>query len=91
MPKPSDFFVGVMDFFAILLPGALVTALLDVSENALDFAGDRPGSTERWAAFLAAAYVLGHVLHAAGALLLDRFTIASIGTVGNWTRVSHAA
>lgn len=28
MPKPSEFFIGILDFFAILLPGAILTAIL---------------------------------------------------------------
>jgi hypothetical protein len=28
MSKPSEFYVGVLDFFAILLPGAIATAIL---------------------------------------------------------------
>lgn len=72
MPKPSDFFVGVIDFFAILLPGALLTVLLlSAGEGLLDLVGEPRGTTERWAAFLVAAYVLGHLLQAFGGLFLD--------------------
>ena len=28
MPKPSEFFIGILDFFAILLPGVILTAIL---------------------------------------------------------------
>jgi hypothetical protein len=28
MPKPSDVFLGIIEFFAVLLPGALVTWML---------------------------------------------------------------
>jgi hypothetical protein len=64
MVKPSDFFVDIVDFFAILLPGAILTALLlpviDMAllERLFPLL-EKP--TTGWAAFLVAAYILGHV------------------------------
>ena len=79
MPKPSDFFVSVVDFFAVLLPGAVLTALLVAWAvrdregpdlvNAVDTLG--MSSFARWAALAVAAYVVGHVLVALGSLILD--------------------
>jgi len=66
MYKPGEFFIGVIDFFGILVPGAVLlfldgSRLPDVLQ--LPPLGD---PTLQWAAFLVGAYVLGHFLLAAG-------------------------
>jgi len=71
MPKPSDFFIGLVDFIALVLPGAILGYFL------LLLGGDQPdlggllgplagNEAAGWAAFLTTAYVLGHVLHHLG-------------------------
>lgn len=72
MTKPSDFFVGILDFFAILLPGAIVTAILAPRLEHLVVgplvklpAGDAAG----WAAFLACAFFLGHLMFLIGSYI----------------------
>lgn len=69
--KPADFFLGVMEFFAILMPGALLTFLL-LSWRA-PMVGDvlprLPGTAGKWIAFLVVSYVLGHLLHHVGGVL----------------------
>ncbi|MEX8500750.1 MAG: hypothetical protein AB3X41_01975 [Leptothrix ochracea] len=75
MPKPSDFFVGVLDFFAILLPGAIATAMLGprVGPWVLGPLIDKPSSEAvGWAMFLTAAYFLGHLIFLVGSWI-DRF------------------
>ena len=75
MPKPSDFFVGVLDFFAILLPGAIATAMLSprVGPWVLGPLIDKPSSEAvGWAMFLTAAYFLGHLIFLVGSWI-DRF------------------
>jgi hypothetical protein len=71
--KPSDFFFGIVDFFAILMPGALLVFLL--SDLGTSLFGDvlPPLSTDaaKWIAFGVASYVLGHVLHHLGSIVLD--------------------
>jgi 8-oxo-dGTP pyrophosphatase MutT (NUDIX family) len=72
--EPQKFFVGVIDFFSILLPGALLTYLLkdDIGPRFLgaeDFA--RLAGTEGWAVFLFSAYLLGHFIFLVGSWLLD--------------------
>ncbi len=70
MAKPSDFFVGVLDFFAILLPGAIAAALL--APRVPLFSGllaAPPGDAGQWALFLVAAYFLGHLVFLAGSWL----------------------
>ncbi len=63
--KPSDFFMGVVEFFAVLLPGGALVYLARpwVSGLVPSLLWPR-GSTEGWAAFLTLAYIMGHLLHA---------------------------
>jgi hypothetical protein len=70
--KPSDFFIGVMDFFAILVPGAILTFMLAPWATREVFGPILPiiNSNETgWAVFVLAAYVLGHLLHHLGSIL----------------------
>ncbi|HEX6133839.1 MAG TPA: hypothetical protein VFZ24_07745 [Longimicrobiales bacterium] len=72
--KPDDFFVGVVDFFAVLLPGAVVVAVGRpfLPETLYGAAGVlRPvtGTTASWVLFLLAAYLAGHLLFLLGAFL----------------------
>jgi hypothetical protein len=71
--KPADFFIGVMDFFAILMPGALLVYLLLVMAPQLGTAVLEPfkgsGEAVKWAAYGVAAYVSGHLLHHVGSVL----------------------
>jgi hypothetical protein len=72
--KPTDFFVGVVDLFAILLPGALLTFFLiqaDHSDKICRWVADLPEGVPRWAAFLIGSYILGHFIFAVGSFLLD--------------------
>jgi hypothetical protein len=67
--KPSDLFIGVIDVFAVLLPGAILAFL------GLDFARDHVfghvlpeirGEAAGWVAFGLASYLLGHFVFLAG-------------------------
>lgn len=74
MTKPSDFFIGVIDFFAVLLPGASLVYLL----QPLIITGTPTlwlpaTSTQGWVVFLVMAYIAGHLLHAIGSWLLDDY------------------
>jgi ADP-ribose pyrophosphatase YjhB (NUDIX family) len=69
---PKDLLIGVIDFFSVLLPGALLTLLIQESQNQFLnrlYAGlkDIPS----WVAFLFVAYVLGHLVFLIGTLLDD--------------------
>ncbi len=71
--KPN---VGLVDFFAVLLPGALLAFLLKRWTCSL-FNGTilpqiRPESTEGWVAFVFAAYLLGQFTYLVGATFMDR-------------------
>lgn len=75
MTKPGDFLIGVLDFFAILLPGSLATWLVtqyvppDDLRRALMFGTGDPDQVTLWTAFLLSSYVLGHFVFAAGSRL----------------------
>lgn len=74
MPKPSDFFLGVTDFFAVLLPGASVLYLLRpivLTSTPRRWLPDTP--TQGWAMFLVLSYIAGHLLHAMGSWLIDDY------------------
>jgi hypothetical protein len=72
MSKPSEFYVGILDFFAILLPGAIATAILAprFGHLVLDRVIAAPqGEAGRWAAFLAVSYFVGHLIFLAGSYI----------------------
>jgi hypothetical protein len=69
--KPEDFFISVMEFFAILMPGALLTFLwldngIRLFKETLPFP---PGQASLWIAFFVSSYILGHLLHHIGGIL----------------------
>ena len=60
--KPGDFFIGVIDFFGILVPGAVLLFLHGeslVNSLGLQLAQNQ---TALWVVFLLGSYVLGHFL-----------------------------
>jgi hypothetical protein len=60
---PQKFFIGLMDFFSVLLPSALLMYLL-MGEVGPVVLGDRYGKlvgSEAWTAFLFAICIFGHV------------------------------
>ena len=75
MTKPGDFLIGVLDFFAILLPGSLATWLVTQYfppgelARVLAFGSSDPDRVTLWAAFLLSSYVLGHFVFMAGSRL----------------------
>ena len=71
---PQKFFIGLMDFFSILLPGALLTYLLmgEVGPVVLGDRYARLAGAEAWAAFLFANYLFGYLIFLLGSWL-DEF------------------
>ena len=77
--KPGDFFIGVLDFFAVLLPGSLATWLATryIPHGALAAAltFDLPGAESEpdalvvGAVFLLVSYLLGHFVIFATAVI----------------------
>ena len=71
---PQKFFIGLMDFFSILLPGALLTYLL-MGELGPIVLGERYAKlagAEDWATFLFVSYLFGHLVFLLGSWL-DEF------------------
>jgi len=68
--KPGDFFVGIIDFFAILLPGALLAFLIQPYAITYVFNGKvlpaLADPTQRWIAYIFTSYVLGHIVSTVG-------------------------
>ena len=64
MAKPADFYVGVLDFFSILLPGAVVswTAWVWLGDEAALGSLLPSGDAGRWVAFVLAAFAAGHIV-----------------------------
>lgn len=71
---PQKFFIGLMDFFSILLPGALLTYLMMAAAGpvALGARYDQLTGAHAWAVFLFASYLLGHLVFLLGSWL-DEF------------------
>lgn len=72
--KPGDFLVSIINFFGVVLPGALLTYVFLVVfslrgaqvTNTLPYLGD---SSQQWAAFVVVSYLLGHFVSLAGSSL----------------------
>ena len=71
---PRKYFDGLMDFFSILLPGALLIWLVmgEVGPVVLGNRYARLAGAEAWAAFLVASYLFGHLIFLIGSWL-DEF------------------
>jgi hypothetical protein len=72
--KPADFFIGVIDFFAIILPGALLAylALVALRQNHPPLVDlPRENTAPGWVAFALSSYLLGHFASLIGAFFLD--------------------
>jgi len=73
--EPQKFFVGLIDFFSILLPGALLTFLLKGEIQQTTWVAQRLpelNGAKGWAAFVVVSYVLGHLAFLLGSWL-DEF------------------
>jgi 8-oxo-dGTP pyrophosphatase MutT (NUDIX family) len=75
---PQKFFIGLMDFFSILLPGALLTFLLmgDVGPVVLGDQYSKLAAGQAWAAFLFASYLFGHLIFLLGSWLDELYDLA---------------
>lgn len=72
MTKPSDFYVGIISFFAILVPGAVGTAVLEPLLRTTVFGPIISTPTSQsawWAVFLISSYFLGHLIFLCGSYL----------------------
>src|SRR5437762_3450867 len=70
--EPKNFFIGLMDFFSILMPGALLTYYIgNHSWECLFNKMPMPDGTQGWIVFLFSSYLLGHFVFLIGAALMD--------------------
>lgn len=70
--KPSEFYVGVLDFFAILLPGAIATAILLPHYGSLvvgPLIPDFQSASARVLSFFVCAYFAGHLIFLLGSYI----------------------
>jgi mannose-6-phosphate isomerase-like protein (cupin superfamily) len=75
--KPSDFFIGVIDFFSVILPGALVTYFLKGLLHARVFGVGKvfpepETEAQKWIVFLLTTYIIGNLIFLVGSLLIDK-------------------
>ena len=69
MTKPGDFFVGIIDLFAIFLPGGVLTFVIYNEYNSFFLNVIPLTGSQYWVAFLFCAYLLGHIIFMTGARL----------------------
>ncbi len=90
--EPQKFFIGLVDFFSILMPGALLaylgkdwagSVLLKQSSFPLD-------SSERLVVFLFASYLLGHFVFLLGAFL-DEWVYDPLRSATPWGQIGRLA
>lgn len=84
---PQKLFLGIMDLFTIIMPGALLTFLLrdHVGTPVLGDSYDDLGGAEAWALFLLASYLVGHVVFLIGASLDEPYDWLRRRTLGAQT------
>ena len=82
--EPNKFFIGLMDFFSILLPGALLTYVIkdEVFCWIMKTAGPfNLKDTEHSVIFLFVSYLLGHFIYLVGAKFIDDLLYEKISRV----------
>jgi len=73
MAKPGDFYVGVLSFFAVILPGMIGVAIFEpvlgpyLRESILPLRNDDIAA--RWTLFVVVSYFVGHIIFMAGAYI----------------------
>jgi hypothetical protein len=74
--EPEKFFIGVIDLFSVLLPGALITYLFKDDLGPFFLGSDayyQLNGASAWLAFFFSGYLLGHFVFLVGSALLDEF------------------
>ncbi|HSQ18979.1 MAG TPA: hypothetical protein VLR92_01260 [Blastocatellia bacterium] len=66
MPKPTDLFIGVIDFFAVLVPGIVAVIVICWAVN---FRFPEKQEVSFIGTILVSGFVLGHILHGLGSFL----------------------
>src|SRR3974390_296202 len=91
--EPKKFFIGVVDFFSVMLPGALLTFALMDDKGLRLLAAGYPALTGAagWLSFLFASYVLGHFIFLVGAALLDDYLYAPVRAATRGKQIERLA
>ena len=90
--EPQKFFIGLVDFFSIFLPGALL-AYIGKDWVAEQFLSERTyplESTENIFVFLFASYLIGHFVFLVGALL-DDLVYDPLRRLTTWGQIGRLA
>jgi hypothetical protein len=66
--EPQKFFIGVVDFFSVLMPGALLSYTLRYLRVLL-LGPDSLGEAQGWLMFFFSSYLLGHFIFLIGSWL----------------------
>jgi hypothetical protein len=66
VPKPNDLFIGIIDFFAVLVPGVVAVIVVGWAVN---FRMPEKQDVFFLGTILTAGFVLGHILHGLGSFL----------------------
>jgi hypothetical protein len=72
MSKPSELYVGVLDLFAIVLPGAIATAILapSIGPSVVGSLVPSPSTDVGfWVMYLTSAYFIGHLIFLVGSYI----------------------
>jgi 8-oxo-dGTP pyrophosphatase MutT (NUDIX family) len=71
--EPGKFFIGIIDFFSIMLPGAILAFVFKVTvgPRVLGMLYYSMTPAEGWTVFLVFAYLLGHFIFLIGSAILD--------------------
>ena len=89
--EPQKFFIGLIEFFSVLLPGALLTYLLkdDVGPRFLDQDYRSLVGVQGWTAFIFTSYLLGHFIFLLGSQLDELYdAIRKAGYTGQLGRLA---
>lgn len=79
--EPQKFFIGLVDFFSIWVPGAMLVYLLKDQFGVLMLGSSLPlEDTEAWIVFLFASYVAGQFVFLVGAFFDDAYDVVRFGT-----------
>ena len=90
--EPQKFFIGLLDFFSILLPGMFVTYLgMELIAKLPDSAILFPAVRETgWAVFLFISYFSGHFVFLIGSIL-DDLVYGRLRSATDWGQVAELA
>ncbi len=93
MFEPQKIFLGVIDFFAIILPGAILTYLIkdDLGAFLLSSHYYKLTGPPGWVAFLGGSYLLGHFVFLIGAGVLDDLAYDPLRNASYGEQISRLA